>query len=307
MSDPIEAFRAAERALYTAHRLLVKEHFLDLPKPVMRARVVECGDGPATLYVHGGGGFGALWAPLVAAIPERRHIVVDRPGCGLSEFVPTDGDFRAHAVEFLSSTLDALRLDRVDIVANSMGGLWSLWLALDRSDRVRTLALVGAPAMVGGGSAPLPMRLLGRPIIGKLMMMLEPPSAKQVKVLWQRMGHDPTSLDATIHDVMLAAERLPAYAPAWRALLARALTVSGPAKDVVFQDADLARLRCPVTFVWGKEDPFGGAEFGRSVAAKTPGSRFEVAGVGHLPWLDDPAGCARAILPALAPATRRAA
>ncbi len=308
MPDPIEAFRAAERRLFTAHGLDVREQFFDLPAPKMRARVLLTGDdGPPTLHVHGGGACGALMAPLAAALPGRRHFLIDRPGFGLSERAPIDDGLRAHAVSFLTSTMDALELDQVDVVANSMGGLWSLWLALDRPARVRSLALLGAPAMVGGTSAPMPMRLLGKPVIGALMMKLEPPSPQQVRVLWRRMGHDPTSLAPSVLDVMEAVQRVPAYARSWRELLGAALTLGGSAPGVALPDDDLRRLRLPVAYVWGQGDPFGDASLGARVAALTPGARLTVAGQGHLPWLDDAAGAVRGIEHVLMPLRASAA
>ncbi len=287
MSDPIAAFRASEERLHDAHGLSVKERELFLSRPKMRARVLESGTGPATLHVHGGGGFASSMVPLAAALPQRTHFLVDRPGFGLSDYVAIGPSLRAHAVDFLVSVLDALALDTVDIIANSMGALWSLWLALDHPKRVKSLALVGAPALVGGGSAPVPMRLLGKPLLGALMMWLESPSPKQVRTLWRRMGHDPDALAPAILDATLTAQMLPAYGRAWRELLGVALDLKGAASDVAFADEDLARLACPVTYVWGKLDPFGDAKFGEEVAKKTPGARFSVAGVGHLPWLDD--------------------
>src|SRR5689334_19835632 len=130
MPDPVSSLRDAERRLFDAHHLEVRERFLELPAPRMRARVLEAGEGPPLLHVHGGGAFGALMAPLAAAIPGRRHLMIDRPGFGLSDLVPIGPSLRAHAVQFLDSILGALGLDSVDVVANSMGGLWSLWLAL---------------------------------------------------------------------------------------------------------------------------------------------------------------------------------
>src|SRR5258708_12323345 len=89
-------------------------------------------------------------------------IALDRPGCGLSDgfdYSSVD-DIRGHAVTFLGAVLDALGLDRARIVANSMGGLWSLWLALDRPERVSSLALLGCPALAAGTSAPAALRIM---------------------------------------------------------------------------------------------------------------------------------------------------
>jgi pimeloyl-ACP methyl ester carboxylesterase len=294
--DSIAAFRASEARLLARHGLNGTEQFVALKEPALRARLISAGKGPPVLYVIGGGGFGTLWAPLAGALDGRRHLMPDRPGFVLTPWIDLRGaDFRSHAVSFLSSLLDGLGIDSVDIVANSMGALWSLWLALDAPQRVRRLALLGAPAFTCGGSAPLPMRLLGRPQIGRLMMALEPPSPKQVRTLWSRMGVDPGRLDDTVLDAMLAAEKVPTYAPAWRALLGRTLTLSAVRPDCVLPAEALTKIRCPTLIVWGKTDPFGSVAMGEQIANAIAGARLVVANGGHLPWLDDGATCARAL------------
>jgi pimeloyl-[acyl-carrier protein] methyl ester esterase len=268
----------------------------------MRMRVLETGEGPEVLHVHGGGGFGSLHVPLAAALPGRRHILIDRPGFGLSERVDlgVGPEFRARSVELLSSVLDALGLASVDVVANSIGGAMSLWLALDRPGRARSLGLVGAPAMVGAAAVPLPLRLLAAPVIGPLLMKLEPPSESQVRALWKRFGHDASSLHPTVLDVTLAAERLPHYARAWSEVLRDTISLAGTRPGLELSNGDLQRLNVPIAFAWGASDPMVGASVGRRVAAALPGARFVVAGAGHAPWLDDAPAVARAIEPVLA-------
>jgi pimeloyl-ACP methyl ester carboxylesterase len=286
------AFTTAEQLLFERHGLVMQA------RTVGTTRLLEVGSGRPILYMHGGGGCAALWAPLVAELGRRvagRHLMPDRPGCGLTPHVPLTGvDFRAHAIAFIRQLLDALELDRVDIVANSMGGLWSLWFALAAPARVRSLTLLGAPAFVGGSGAPLALRLLARPLIGRLMMALEPPSLKQVHVLWRRMGHDPALIDDSLHELFVALERLPSHAPAWRDLLARVIRGGGVAPDVVLSDEELAAVTAPTSIVWGARDPFGDVALGERIA-RTCNARFRTVASGHLPWLDQAAACAEAV------------
>ncbi|HXL92141.1 MAG TPA: hypothetical protein VN969_24640 [Streptosporangiaceae bacterium] len=66
-------------------------------------------------------------------------IVLNRPGGGLS-------------------VLGGLGIDRVPIIAHSMGSHWSQWFAMGRPDRVTALALLGVPGNVLTTRPPLALR-----------------------------------------------------------------------------------------------------------------------------------------------------
>src|SRR5437016_11470706 len=85
-----DRFRAAEQALLARYRLVARSRYVALSDPDLRVRVLEAGDGPPTLLVHGLGAVAAAWVPLMAELTGLRLVAVDRPGCGLSD----DFDFR---------------------------------------------------------------------------------------------------------------------------------------------------------------------------------------------------------------------
>jgi pimeloyl-ACP methyl ester carboxylesterase len=260
-------------------------------------RELCAGEGAAVLFVHGGGGTSALWAPLMARLPRVRCIAPDRPGCGMSESISYRGlDLRSHAVEFLDAVLDRHELESAIIVANSMGALWSLWFALDRPHRVRGLAMLGIPALLLGTSAPMPMRLLGKPGIGRLLMAMEPPSRKQVHTLWQRMGHDPSQMSDALHEVMVELQRVPGYALAWRTLLGNVLNLRGARPGLNVSAEDLAAVRVPMLLGLGSSDPFGDDMLLQRAREALKAHRVETLGVGHLPWLDEPEAYAKLVL-----------
>lgn len=299
VADLGDELRRAEARLFAGHGLAVRERWLNLDRPTARVRVLETGGGPPVLHVHGGGAFGALHAPLAAALNGRRHLLLDRPGFGLSERAAVVPDFRARSIELLVSTLDALELESADIVGNSIGAAMGLWLALAHPSRVRSLGLVGGAAMLPGPALPFILRLLATPVIGPLMLRLERPSPDQVRSVLRRFGHDPDTVDPAMHAVTLAAERVPAYRHAWFEVLHATISPKGQRPGLRLDAADLGRITCPVAFAWGARDPMVGADEGRAAAAQIPSARFEIAGVGHLPWLDDAGAVARAIEPVL--------
>lgn len=106
------------------------------------------GQGDPVMLIHGSGAGVTAWANWRLAIPElaRRFRVVapDMLGFGYSArpagLTYSKDVWLRHAVGFL----DAMKLDKVDLVGNSFGGGLALALAIRHPDRVRRLVLMGA-------------------------------------------------------------------------------------------------------------------------------------------------------------------
>src|SRR5262249_9686240 len=127
---------------------------------------------------------------------------LDRPGCGLSDGFSYRGvDLRRHAVDVLDGVLDALGIERASIVGNSMGGLWSFWLALDRPERGERVIQVACPALILDRRGTLPMRLMSSRWFGALLSRLEPATPANMRKLFVRMGHP----EGAIADELFAA------------------------------------------------------------------------------------------------------
>ena len=291
---PVARFLDAERAFFEHSAVSVRSTFVDLPRPRLRIRLLEAGAGEPTLLLHGGGGAAGLFAPLMASLPAARLIAPDRPGHGLSDAFTYRGvDLRRHAVDFVGSIAESLGERPLRIIANSMGALWALWYALEHPERVSRLVLVGCPALLLGTSGPLGFRLLSVKRLNEIMFGMEPASAKQIRSLMRRMGHDPDRISREFMTYMQRIEELPAYRAAWLSLLETSLTARGARKHLALGDAELRRVVLPTLFLWGANDPFGTADVGRRACSLMPDARLEAVGVGHLPWLDDAVRCGR--------------
>jgi pimeloyl-ACP methyl ester carboxylesterase len=170
-ASQVAAAQEAETRLFDHYGLEVKTHFVELEEPNIRVRVLESGSGPALLFVPGGVGDGWIWASLMAKLKGWRLIVVNRPGGGMSDGIDHRAvDVRQLAVDTLTSVLDYFNLERIPVIGNSMGGLWSFWLALDRPERVAGMVQLGCPATILGTNAPIPMRLMSVPGLNRLLV-----------------------------------------------------------------------------------------------------------------------------------------
>ncbi|MBY0177316.1 alpha/beta fold hydrolase [Curtobacterium herbarum] len=125
--------------------------------------VVRHRPGPRPLlFLHGVAGSWTTWTPLLSAadgVDGRGLVLVDLPGWGSSPApaVPLDVD---ESSQVLVDVLDALGLDRVDVVGHSMGAFVGLHLSITRPDRVRSLGLVSGTTFATAAAARHPVRAL---------------------------------------------------------------------------------------------------------------------------------------------------
>lgn len=104
--------------------------------------VIELGEGPPLVFVHGLTGSWPNWLeqlPVFAA--EHRMIAMDLPGFGHSPMPAEKISIPGYA-RLLDALLDELQIDAAAVVGHSMGGFVSAELAIAFPQRVERLVLV---------------------------------------------------------------------------------------------------------------------------------------------------------------------
>jgi len=255
-------------------------------------QLFELGAGAPLLYVHGGLGGAFEVVPILAALAENHRVLaVDRPGHGLADPFDYRGvDLLEHARTFLGDILETVELPTVDVVANSMGALWSVALALDGSSRVSRLALVGAPFGIAR-RPPLLMLPIGFPLVGPRLgrHLFSTATRDGSRKFWgQLMVEHPERVDDRMLDVDVAHTRrnvesmlsLIACIADWRRL--------GYRRELILGERWQA-LSMPTLLLWPEHDAFGSPEEGEALVATNPNLQLvRVPGAGHNAWFDDP-------------------
>lgn len=296
-------YRAAERKLFDAYGVAPIEHTVEIPAYGTALRVLETGAGEPILFIHGSPNTAATWAPLAAAMPGRRCLLLERPGAGLSAPVQRWTHHRTDVVALLTSVLDALGVASIEVVGSSFGGLYAYELAVGAPHRVSRLVIMGAP--VGPSMIPMPsiFRFLSLPGLKRLMRGALKPDVAESRKMWTEIGHGESVERGVIPEAMIEwYSSLLCHTDTAEHLLAEIRAIASPLglrKAARISDAELAALTQPTLYVWGDRDNFARPELGRRACALTPGARFvELAGFGHVPFCDDPARVAALIAPA---------
>ena len=258
-------------------------------------QVLEFGTGPPLLLVHGAFSDASIWVPILPELARNHRVLaLDLPGHGLADpFDYTGVDVLELARTFLREILDALEVGTLDLVANSMGGLFSVIFAIDNPDRVSRLVLVGAPAGVHR-AVPLQLRMplaaFRLPVIGPSLARFATShlTRDSNRKFW---GKILVAHPERVGDVLLDEDVVQARRNAGSHLsLGRCLgDIRGLRRRLILGERWQA-LDVPTLFLWGERDPFfGGPEQGEALAARNPNLRvIRLADTRHIPWVDDP-------------------
>lgn len=108
---------------------------------------LRAGSGEPVVLLHGLGASSYSWRFAFPALADRFDVIApDLPGFGRSG-KPWDHDYSiAGQHRWVMSFLDGLGVKKARFVGNSMGGVISLWAALETPERVERLGLLGTPA-----------------------------------------------------------------------------------------------------------------------------------------------------------------
>ena len=302
------SYRVTEERLWASVGVTPTEHRVPLAHTGVTVRIQEVGEGPVVLFVHGASNSGTSWAGLVARLDGFRCLLLDRPGCGLSEALPaafSDVDeLSAFSDTLVTDVLDAMEVGVADVVATSYGGYSALRAAAAHPDRIRRMVIFGWTMGAGNPDLPLVMRLAATPV-GRAMANL-PVNERMVRSMFKSIG-----LREAMQNGRLSQELFDCYVSLLRdtdtmrnELEIGRWTMSwkGLNEDIVLSPEFLTRIETPVYFLWGEEDPFGPPRAARDFVAQIPNGELELLpGMGHAVWLDDVEHCASRVTRFLRP------
>lgn len=254
-----------------------------------RVHVIEAGQGPPVVFLHGTGTSSLSLLPLLERLEDVRAVAMDRPGFGLSEPVRVPRErFRDAAIEFLDEVLDEFGLEAPVLAGSSMGGTWTVWYALARPERVRRLVLLGAAPLLPGTRVPAPPRVMAAPVVGDLLAKVRT-NARMVVQMMAGMGEKDTIVRyPELIEALVAGGNDPVAAAASLAEFRACISPLGFRRSLRLRPDDLRRLTVPTLLVWGDHEPVGAVEVAQAAARLIPDARLEVLPAGHVPWLGDP-------------------
>jgi pimeloyl-ACP methyl ester carboxylesterase/ubiquinone/menaquinone biosynthesis C-methylase UbiE len=253
--------------------------------------VLEGGEGPPVVLLHGPGEYGAKWLRVIPyLVTTHRVIAPDLPGHGASEAIDgTPGVDRI--LGWLDDLIECTCPTPPALVGHILGGAIAARFAIDRSERISRLVLVDAL-----GLAPFQPT----PDFGlALAEFLSEPTEEAHDRLWRRCAFD---LDTMRDRLGERWEWIKAYnlnrarTPGLQAVQHSLMEQFGiPA----IPPADLARIAVPTTLIWGRHDLATPLPIAQAVSTRHGWPLHVIEDVGDDPPMEEPEAFLEALRAAL--------
>ncbi|WP_460355006.1 alpha/beta fold hydrolase [Mycobacterium sp. ZZG] len=267
---------------------------ISTPSGVLRYH--EAGDGPPLLLLHGSGpgvtGWRNFRGNLEGFARHFRCLVLEFPGFGVSD------DFGGHPMVDAQGAVvtfaDALGLDRVDVIGNSMGGGIGSNFAIRHPDRVGKLVTIGG---VGTNVfSPGPSEGI------RLLQEFTEDPTRQRLIDWLRsMVYDPALVTeelieerwalATDPETLAAARRMYGKA-AFAAMMEMVRRADAP-----MPWATMHKVAAPTLLTWGRDDRVSPLDMALVPMRTIPNAEFHVfPNCGHWVMIEAKAAFERTVL-----------
>lgn len=262
-------------------------HALGVPEPRNRLGVLGAmlavhdsapgSDLPVLVTLHAIGHGGGDFDGVARALAGRWRVVqFDWPGHGFSS---SDGQ-PASATRYaalLGELLSVMRLERVVLLGNSIGGAAAVAYASEHPERVRGLVLANPGGLDEGASG-----VLGRWFIGRLVARFEQGAREEARFApWFAEYYEGVLPNAPTRRAQIVAagyESAPLLVQAWHSFMQ---------PRECFTER-LPKVKAPVLVAWAKRDEI--IQWSRNEAAieTLPSKRVVFFDAGHAPFLEAP-------------------
>lgn len=295
----IPLVQAPDRPVETlvARWALPPSDFIEVHGQLVHLRDEGPRDDPVPIVLlHGTAASLHTWDGWAAALKGQRRVIrFDLPGAGLTgpfsgSYAPDDyhGDTLA---QFVIDVLDALKLPRVVLGGNSLGGELAWRVATLAPQRVDKLVLVDASGYaLAAQEKPLAFVLAQVPVANRLLEYLLPRALVESSL--RAVFADPAKVTPALVDRY--------FDLALREGNRRALVLRLQQREDGRDSARIATLRQPTLILWGAQDRLLPPEAAQRFARDIPGSRLVILdALGHVPQEEDAARSVQPLRPFL--------
>lgn len=244
-------------------------------------RYLESGNSEKTIVlVHGLGASAERYEFVIPEFSEHYRVIVpDLIGFGYSDKPLVDYTTEFFS-DFLSSFLQKLNLNKINIIGSSLGGHITAKYASTHSDSIDHLVLVSPSGIMKSST----------PALDAYVMAALYPDLEVAKNAFQMMAGGTRQVNQKVIEDFVKRMKLP------NAKMAFMSTLLGLKNSELITNS-LKKISVPTLIIWGEHDPVIPIKYADDFVASIQDCRFYMMdNSGHTPYVDDPKRFAQLVL-----------
>ncbi|QXF36217.1 alpha/beta hydrolase [Photorhabdus luminescens] len=253
-------------------------HHLDVKG--IKTRVLEAGNGPILIFLHGIAGH--LEAYMRNILPHAAHfrvLAIDMLGHGF-----TDKPVRSYEiidyVEHLRDLIETLNLKKIHLSGESLGGWVAARFAAKYPQYIHRLVLNTAGGMIADPNVMERLRTLS-------LNAVKNPDREATRKRLEFLMEDPAMVAEDLVEARFAIYRQPGMLSAMENIMCLQ-DMETRSRNLLTED-ELAKIQAETLVLWTTHDPTAAVSVGQRLAGLIKNSRFVVMEkCGHWPQYEDP-------------------
>ena len=243
--------------------------------------LLEGGEGPPIVVLHGQGGFAEIMGGLIAHLVDSYRVIApDLPGLGRS--VVQEGTLDEPGVMRWLGELIAKTCDQPPIlIGHSMGGSIAARFAAKRRDEVGKLILVDSGSL--GPFRPPPSLLFA------LIRMIRKPDRASLHRMHRQIFFNADRVQTQMGDRLTALEDYQLDRAKESSVNAANRTLLRKVGTKAIPDDDLGTIKVPVAMIWGRHDRVMPVKYAERARTKFGWPLQVIEEAGHIPMAEQPA------------------
>jgi pimeloyl-ACP methyl ester carboxylesterase len=256
-----------------------------------RTRVVEAGEGPPLIMIHGIGGHAEAYSRNIMRLSRYfRPISIDLVWHGLSSKPAFDGATIDTYCDQIIDLMDSLGIQRASLEGESLGGWVAMWMALKHPGRLDRIVLnTTAGVLFKSGSVQERPREGIELLRERSLAAIANPTHETIRKRLEWLMATPDRVTDELVDVRQRFYSEPETQKSLRAVFENAFTQGGAFTRYGLQEERLAEIKPPALVLWSDKNPGNGPDVGKRIASLIPGAQFYcINDAAHWPQWEHP-------------------